>query len=173
MNFLAVKAGITARKEMEEALRSALETIKEQQKRTEAELKQAHTTQLSLLPHRIPELSHARISVKFVSMDQIGGDFYDFLNLGHQQTGFLIADVTGHGIAVALIAAMFSSLFRTLSTTTSSPQETLETLNRLAHPRMQLGKLATVFYGVYDDAKQLLTRALTSEPTVDNRVFGG
>jgi sigma-B regulation protein RsbU (phosphoserine phosphatase) len=70
------------------------------------ELEVAHRIQLSILPGEAPSLQNFRVAARYVPMSSVAGDFYDYVVAGNQQVGFLIADVSGHGVPAALIASM-------------------------------------------------------------------
>ena len=69
----------------------------------------------------------------------VGGDFYDFIDLGDHRQGIVIGDVAGRGIAAALYLARLISDFRAAAARASSPREALERLNQqlltALHPR--------------------------------------
>ena len=60
----------------------------------------------AILPDRVPALEGFRLDVRYLSMTEVAGDFYDFLNVTGTHVLVLIADVAGHGVPVVLIASM-------------------------------------------------------------------
>jgi sigma-B regulation protein RsbU (phosphoserine phosphatase) len=72
----------------------------------EDELKVAGELQLSLLPPAVPEFASLRIAVAYRPMKAVAGDFYEFIPVDGKRVGFLVADVTGHGVPAALFASM-------------------------------------------------------------------
>ncbi len=70
------------------------------------ELDLARRIQLSILPEAFPETGAFRVAARYVPMLAVAGDFYDFLVTGEREAALFIADVTGHGVAAALIASM-------------------------------------------------------------------
>ena len=72
----------------------------------ENELAVARKLQFSILPTSIPEVRNVRIAVAYQPMTAVAGDFYEFVPIDGTQVGFLVADVTGHGVPAALIASM-------------------------------------------------------------------
>jgi phosphoserine phosphatase RsbU/P len=70
------------------------------------ELEIARRIQLDILPSDFPHSSHFDVAARYVPMTSVAGDFYDFLVADERQAGLLIADVSGHGVPAALIAAM-------------------------------------------------------------------
>ncbi len=138
--------------------------IKEKQQQTNEELKQAKETQLAVLPQRIPKLSCMKIVTKYVAMEEIGGDLYDILEFSGDKVGILVADVTGHGIAAALISCMSSSLFKATAAPDQLPKDVLTYINDQLETRMPDGKFVTAFYSIYDAAEQTLSYSIAGHP---------
>jgi serine phosphatase RsbU (regulator of sigma subunit) len=70
------------------------------------ELEIGREIQMSILPACVPDVKGLSIAARYIPMELIGGDFYDFISAGEKQVGLFIADVSGHGIPAALIASM-------------------------------------------------------------------
>jgi phosphoserine phosphatase RsbU/P len=70
------------------------------------ELEIARRIQMEILPSEFPRSAHFDVAARYVPMTSVAGDFYDFLVADEKQAGLLIADVAGHGVPAALIAAM-------------------------------------------------------------------
>ncbi|MGA7930463.1 MAG: PP2C family protein-serine/threonine phosphatase [Candidatus Sulfotelmatobacter sp.] len=70
------------------------------------ELAVAKRIQLSILPAGFPDSANFRVAARYVPMNSVAGDFYDFIVADDRQAGLLIADVSGHGVPAALIASM-------------------------------------------------------------------
>jgi len=70
------------------------------------ELEVARRIQLSILPAGFPDSANFRVAARYVPMNSVAGDFYDFIVADDTQAGVLIADVSGHGVPAALIASM-------------------------------------------------------------------
>lgn len=84
-------------------------------KRMEHELKIASDIQLSLLPQSLPQLENFEISVVYVPIHEVGGDYYDILKARKEGLPILIADVEGKGLPAALLAASSQAIFRSLN----------------------------------------------------------
>ena len=97
----------------------------------ESELAIAREIQTSILPHDVPELSNLRIAAAYRPMTAVAGDFYDFIPIDPHRAGFLVADVTGHGVPAALIASMIKVAAQSVIHTAHDPREVLRSLNRL------------------------------------------
>ncbi len=160
----ALAEEIKIRQVAEDALRESYETIKRQQQQINDELEKARKTQACLLPQRLPVIANVEIAHKFVPMEQIGGDFYNILDLGNDHYGFMMADVTGHGIPAALISFMVSSMFSNTITRTIEPHQVISEINQALLEKIEDGKFATMFFGIYDAKKQVLNYSSAGHP---------
>lgn len=102
----------------------------------EDELAVARRLQLSILPSSVPEIGDVRISVAYQPMTAVAGDFYEFIPVDQKRVGFLIADVTGHGVPAALIASMIKMATQSLVPYAPEPREVLRGLNRMLFPQL-------------------------------------
>jgi len=83
---------------------------------------------------------------------QVGGDYYDFLNLGSTRLGLVIGDISGKGIAAALLMANLQANLRSQSAIAlDHPQRLLCSVNRLFCENTADGAFATLFFADYDD----------------------
>lgn len=94
------------------------------------ELEMARQIQLSILPHTLPRLPGLEIAARFCPMTAVAGDFYDFVQIDDKHLGILIADVSGHGLASALIASMLQVALTAQVAHASDPAKVLSGLNR-------------------------------------------
>ncbi len=99
----------------------------------EDELKVARELQFSILPAAVPEVRNLRIAVAYRPMTAVAGDFYEFIPLDGEQVGFLVADVTGHGVPAALIASMIKVAMQSVMSCADQPGEVLRGLNRILY----------------------------------------
>jgi phosphoserine phosphatase RsbU/P len=97
----------------------------------ENELAIAREIQTSILPTGIPEIESLRISAAYLPMTAVAGDFYEFIPVDPHRVGFLVADVSGHGVPAALIAAMIKVAMQSLVHCAHQPREVLCGLNRV------------------------------------------
>ena len=93
------------------------------------ELDIARNIQRSLLPRSLPQLRHFGVAGYCESAHQVGGDFYDVLQLSDNSLLLVVADVMGKGVPAALFAAILHSLVRALPEWTQRPAELLARLN--------------------------------------------
>ncbi len=102
--------------DMADEIKLNLEKVKHAA-RMEAELKTAHTVQEFFIPSQPPELDGVDIASFYQSASETGGDWYAFNPRGDtSRLDIMVGDVTGHGVASALITAMVYSCFETIST---------------------------------------------------------
>jgi sigma-B regulation protein RsbU (phosphoserine phosphatase) len=103
----------------------------------EKELEVAREIQASILPSGNPELKNLRVSAAYRPMEAVAGDFYEFLAVDENRTGILVADVTGHGVPAALIAAMIKVAMRSVMHCAHDPGEVRRGLNRILSPQLR------------------------------------
>jgi signal transduction histidine kinase/serine phosphatase RsbU (regulator of sigma subunit)/streptogramin lyase len=111
----------------------------------EQELRVARRIQQSILPTSIPRLPNLDIQVRYRPMNSVGGDFYDFYEIDEQHLGVFVADVSGHGVPAALIAAMAKIAFSVQKPIARSASMVLTSMNHTLVDK--IGKqLLTVSY---------------------------
>jgi len=97
----------------------------------ENELAIARDIQTSILPSSSPEIKNLRITTAYRPMAAVAGDFYEFIPIDQHRIGFLVADVSGHGVPAALIASMIKVAAQTVVPCAQDPDEVLRVLNRI------------------------------------------
>jgi len=97
----------------------------------ENELAIARDIQASILPNGVPDLKNLRISAVYRPMTAVAGDFYEFVPVDQHRIGFLVADVSGHGVPAALIAGMIKVAMQSVLAYASDPPQVLHGLNRI------------------------------------------
>jgi sigma-B regulation protein RsbU (phosphoserine phosphatase) len=97
----------------------------------ENELAIAREIQTAILPRSNPEITNLRITAAYHPMTAVAGDFYDFILVDQQRVGVLVADVSGHGVPAALIAAMLKMAVQSILPCVQSPGDVLQGLNRM------------------------------------------
>ena len=101
----------------------------------ENELIIAREIQNSILPSGSPEIENLRITAAYHPMTAVAGDFYDFIVVDQQRVGVLVADVSGHGVPAALIAAMIKAAMQSVASSAHDPRAVLCGLNRILSGR--------------------------------------
>src|SRR5215211_4898321 len=117
----------------------------------EQELRMARRIQHALLPKDLPELEGWEIAYHYQPAREVGGDFYDFLRLDDGRVGLVIGDVSGKGIAAALVMANTQSVLRAVAQRRDiTPGQVLQEANELMYTYMPPNTFVTCFYGVLD-----------------------
>jgi sigma-B regulation protein RsbU (phosphoserine phosphatase) len=116
----------------------------------EAELKAAHEIQVHLLPIEIPRVKGFEVSCAWQPAKSVGGDYFDVLALASGQLGICLADVSGKGIAAALLMANLQAAVRAFAPGSTGPGALCAKLNEVLCGSVAPGKFVTLFYGVID-----------------------
>ncbi len=117
----------------------------------------AHNVQSRLLPQDQPPLRTLDYCGHCIQARSIGGDYYDFLRLGAEEVGFVLADVAGKGISAALLMANLHGHLRALSATCGADlAPVLKNVNRHLHSHSESERYATVFFAAYNDSTRRL-----------------
>ncbi len=146
-------------REIEQERRTAAEKV-EADRRTAQELEIARQVQARLFPQTLPPLKTLDYAGTCIQARHVGGDYYDFLSLGHQRLGLVIGDIAGKGIAAALLMANLQANLRSQFTLArDEPQLFLQSVNRLFFQNTTDSAYATVFFADYDDAARRLRYA--------------
>jgi len=117
----------------------------------EQELGTARSIQHALLPKDLPKLEGWKIAYHYQPAREVGGDFYDFLRLDDGRIGLVIGDVSGKGIAAALVMANTQSVLRAVARRGNiAPGQVLAEANDVLYAYIPSGTFVTCFYGVLD-----------------------
>jgi serine phosphatase RsbU (regulator of sigma subunit) len=128
-----------------------------EKKRLEEELRIARDIQMSLLPQHPPStIAGVSLTALCHPAREVGGDYYDFLPLGPNSLGLLIADVSGKGTSAALYMAELKGLMLSLSQIHRSPRELLIAANGIISGNLDSRSFITMTYAVLDlDARTM------------------
>jgi steroid delta-isomerase-like uncharacterized protein len=130
-----------------------------ERERIEQELKVARRTQEELLPKALPELNGWEFSHYYQPAREVGGDFYDFLDLEDGRLGLVVGDATSKGMPAALVMAAARSMIRALAQTLGSPGEILKRVNAALYPDTPSDMFVTCFYAILDPKSGTLSYA--------------
>ncbi|MGE5601609.1 MAG: SpoIIE family protein phosphatase [Nitrososphaerales archaeon] len=144
------RAGLTAALRAKVAALEAAQAELAVKARMARELELARQVQQSFLPRTFPQLARYAFAAHNEPAREVGGDFYDVIDLGDGRVGLVIADVSDKGMAAALYMALSRSLIRAEATRESSPVTVLANVNRLLLELGEQGMFVTVFYAVLD-----------------------
>jgi serine phosphatase RsbU (regulator of sigma subunit)/catechol 2,3-dioxygenase-like lactoylglutathione lyase family enzyme len=132
----------------------------EEERRAARELEIAKEVQLKLFPQTMPQLSTLDYAGMCIQALQVGGDYYDFLSLGRDHMGLVLADISGKGIAAALLMANLQANLRTqFAVALDEPERFLKSVNRLFYENTADNVYASLFFGTYDDQSRQLRYA--------------
>lgn len=123
----------------------------------EEELKRAREIQQMLLPSTLPQPAGVQIAGAWQPAREVGGDYFDVIQLDKDRVGICIGDVAGKGITAALLMANLQASFRAFATTEASPQTVCTKLNKFFCANIASGKFVTFFYAVLDANSRTLT----------------
>jgi sigma-B regulation protein RsbU (phosphoserine phosphatase) len=138
------------------------------------DLELASQVQRHLLPRQCPEIQTLMCSAGCTPAGVVGGDYFDFIQVGHHRTGIAVGDVSGKGVAAALLMASLQGTLRSLAASYGSNLHELmvETNGRL-FGTIPANKYATLFYAVYcDDRRSLIYANAGHNPPLVLRASG-
>lgn len=137
------------------------EYVKEvaQQERMTRELELAHEVQAVMLPRRTPHIDGLDLAAMCLSAQEVGGDYYDFVEIGDGRLAVVIGDVSGKGIQAAFYMTLVKGFFRTLARKIDSPAEALRQMNSLFCESAPRGMFITMVYGIIDARERTFTFA--------------
>ena len=134
------------------------------EQRTILELEVARQTQARLFPQTPPPLKSLDCQAACFQARAVGGDYFDFLDLGREHMGLVICDISGKGTAAALLMANLQAHLHNLCTTywnrpyvpfvKEQPARFLQTVNQLFYENTLGNAYSTLFFGEFDDSTQ-------------------
>ena len=130
-----------------------LEEIEQQareRERVEQDLRVARRIQQASLPEEVPEVQGWQINPHYQPAREVGGDFYDFLELEDGRLGLVVGDATGHGVPAALVMSTTCGMLRAVALSVDSPGEVLVRVNEALSDRIPPSMFVTCFYAILD-----------------------
>jgi serine phosphatase RsbU (regulator of sigma subunit) len=137
----AVRVAQLVRQQQEEA---------QERERIEQELRVARLIQQTLLPKEIPTLPGYDLAAYYQPAREVGGDFYDFMELEDGRLGLVVGDVTDKGVPAALVMATTRTMLRAAAQRLYSPGEVLERVNEVLVPDIPPNMFVTCLYAILD-----------------------
>ena len=129
--------------------------------RLDEELQIAHNIQVSMLPKKAPEIEGLMIAARSIPAREVGGDFYDFIEMCGNGTGnrlgIVIGDVSGKAVSGALVMAASRSIFRILAEVHPSIEEVMRIGNQHLNRDIKKGMFVALLYAVVDPQHKTLT----------------
>ena len=143
-----------------EAQRRTLALKIEAERRAAQEIEIAKQVQARLFPQIHPEVATLEYAGLCLQARQVGGDYFDFLDLGQHRLGLVIGDVSGKGIAAALLMANLQANLRSqCAGACMHPELFLQSVNRLFFENTSDNAYASLFFAEYDDESRRLRYA--------------
>src|SRR5215211_4731526 len=121
-----------------------------QRERLEQELEVARRIQQASLPKEVPTLEEWQINPYYQPAREVGGDFYDFLDLADGRLGVVVGDATGKGVPAALMMASTRSTLRAVAQACESPGDALRRVNDPLATDIPSNMFVTCFYAILD-----------------------
>jgi phosphoserine phosphatase RsbU/P len=116
----------------------------------QSDLQQAYDIQVHLLPSETPQLQGFQIACAWQPARSVSGDYFDVLPLGKDKVGLCIADVSGKGVAAALLMANLQASVKALARDDLSPAKLCSRLNGVLCDNIAPGRFVTLFYAILD-----------------------
>jgi predicted permease len=128
-----------------------------EQEKVRRDLAMAAEVQRRLLPPQAPRTAAATFAAFTLPARTIGGDYYDFLDLGEAQVGIAVADVSGKGISAALVMSVVQASLRVITSNRGmSLSDMTAQMNRFLYQSTGANKYATFFYAQVDESGRRL-----------------
>jgi len=121
-----------------------------ERERIEQELKVARLIQQTLLPKTLPELPGYEVAAYYQPAREVGGDFYDFLDLEDGRFGLVVGDVTDKGVPAALVMATTRTMLRAAAQRLDTPGEVLRRVNDVLVQEIPPNMFVTCLYAILD-----------------------
>ena len=122
----------------------------QERERIEQELRIARLIQQTLLPKTLPQLPGYDVAAYYQPAREVGGDFYDFLDLEDGRLGLVVGDVTDKGIPAALVMATTRTMLRAAAQRLFSPGEVLRRANEALVPDIPPSMFITCLYAILE-----------------------
>ncbi len=136
--------------------------------RLDYDLKLASSVQQYLMPEKLPSIEGFEFASKYIPQQKIGGDFFDVFKLSEHKVGLVIGDVSGKGIAAAIIMGLAQTNLRYIAKMYDKPSEALKALNKEMFMSVRLDMFITMIYATLDlqTGKIMMARAGHEKPLV-------
>ncbi|MBN2183692.1 MAG: anti-sigma factor antagonist [Candidatus Krumholzibacteriota bacterium] len=144
--------------EITSKFRAAQESVVEQE-RMQKEMQVAQEIQHSLLPGKVPEIKGYDIASLYRAAKEVGGDYYDFVKVGEDSLGVVVADVSGKGVPGSLVMTMIRTALRMEARGNFSAAEVMARMNDFVTEDMKKGMFVTIFYVILDSRNRVISYA--------------
>jgi sigma-B regulation protein RsbU (phosphoserine phosphatase) len=125
----------------------------------ESELELSQTIPRALLPSSVPSINGYDVAAFSRPAQIVTGDYFDFLPFDDGTYGFVVADVSGHGVSAGMLVGSLQTVFHTLASEIDSPVDVMKRINRLYVHNINFNTFATVFFARLDPSSRTLSYA--------------
>jgi len=130
-----------------------------EKERIARELEIAHEIQANILPREYPKTSNFEFAGAYRSAREVGGDYYDFIDIDKDHLGFLIADVSGKSLPGMLVMLLTRDIIVRLARSIKQPADLLTEVNRELLLSIKKNMFVTMFYGILNKTTGCFTFA--------------
>lgn len=174
-SIIAQAIGIEVERDKEKkALQNAIDALAARNRRMSLEMDIARTVHRSFLPSSPPECQNFAIGFKFKPCFSVGGDYFDFIprpEIG--KMGIFFADISGHGVAGALLSSMLKMILFSVTQNCPPPKEVLDKMNSQIEDNFPAGYFVSAFYALLDEnSNQIELANAAPEPALVLRKDG-
>ena len=131
-------------------LKEALDELKLAQARINEEIKMVSVVQQGLLPESPPKRKGLDTAAIYLASSAVGGDYYDYIDIGDDKFAIVIADVSGHGLAAGFVMTMVKIMLLHLTKKKVPLKKTVETVNDILSSHIPTNNFVTMIYGILD-----------------------
>ena len=125
--------------------------------RMRKELDYAREIQIAMLPEAFKKIGSIEVASNSTPAMEVGGDYYDYFEISENETGFFICDVSGHGVASALMLSGLRSCMHILIEDSSNPKEIFNRLNRMVRKTQNRKMFVTAVFAVINTKENTCT----------------
>lgn len=154
-HYVDITSGELAKRDLQKAYATIMD-----------ELEVASSVQESILPKKLPAAKELRFSIHYQPASNVGGDFYDLFEMEDGKIGLLIADVSGHGIPAAFIAAMTQMSLYLHIPELINARELLKKINTDLFNKLRMDHFVSAFLLIFDPLHNSIQYSRAGHPAV-------
>jgi hypothetical protein len=130
-----------------------------ERERLQRELEIARAVQMDFLPGELPRKKGLEVSARCTPALEVGGDYYDFIELGEHRLGVVIGDVSGKGTQAAFYMTLTKGFIKALAKDGHPPDDVLKQANRLFYQNARRNTFISMVYAIFDMDNKTVTLA--------------
>jgi sigma-B regulation protein RsbU (phosphoserine phosphatase) len=134
------------------------------ERRRDREVRESNAVQRALLPRAMTSVDGWDVAVEWKPADQVGGDYYDLIELGSGRLAVCIADVAGKGVPAAILMSNLQAVIRGAATADATPADVCARANRALHASLDGGRFVSLFYGLLNTSAATFTWSNAGHP---------